>query len=143
MWSVLHEIQKLLQDHYEEIAERKDIIGKLDPDYSRYAALEQNKVLHILTARDDGKLIGYYIALIFPMLHYKTIVHSADDIHFIHPQYRKGSLGVRLFLEAEKMIKQYKALLTFVRVKVAHDHGALLERLGYKVVEKLYGKGLI
>jgi hypothetical protein len=136
------EVAATLDRHYEEIAEDKSIIGPLDPDFDAYQDLENKDKLRILTARENGKLIGYYIAILGKSLHYKTIIGAAEDIHYIAPEHRKGTVGIRLLVEAEKMIRAARATLTMAKTKVAHDHGLIFERLGYRPFERVFVKVL-
>jgi hypothetical protein len=131
-----------LEKHYEEIAEDKETIGKVDPDLAVYEALEANGRLRVLTARDGGKLVGYYVAILAPSLHYKSILCATEDMYYLDPDYRKGTAGIRLFVEAEKMIRAAKVVLTIAKTKVAHDHGILFQRLGYRPFERVYMKVL-
>jgi hypothetical protein len=137
-----NEVLAILPSHYEEIAEDKNVIGPLDPDFSVYRTLYAAGKLHILAARDDGKLIGYYIAIIGKNLHYRTITVATEDIYYLAPEYRKGTSGLRLFIEAEKMMRAAGAVMSVAKTKVAHDHGSLFQRLGYRHFESVYMKVL-
>lgn len=57
LFDVVHEVDDLLQMHYEEVALHRDRI-KLNPLWDQYAALEKLGMLIIYTARDDdGRLV--------------------------------------------------------------------------------------
>ena len=131
------EAAELLHQHWEEIAEEQDIL-RLDPDLDTYHKLEAMGAIHILTARIDGVLVGYYVGIVRPMLHYKNVIMGSDDIYFIAPAYRKGMLGYRLFRQMFAHYKAWGCHLITVKTKVAHDHGALLTRLGMRPFEKSY-----
>jgi GNAT superfamily N-acetyltransferase len=131
-----------LHRHYDEIAEDKEIIGPIDPDLETYEALDKKDRLRVLTARDNGKLVGYYVAIIGQNMHYKKIRCAIEDMYYLAPEYRKGSLGIRLFVEAEKMVRASQAVITLAKTKVAHDHGIIFKRLGYRPFESVYMKVL-
>lgn len=131
----------LLVEHWGEIAEKKDLL-RLDPDMMRYGSLEKNNVLHIVTARDEGRLVGYYAGLVNTHLHYKSVVVGIDDVYFIHPAYRDNGLGTRLFLAVEELLRMLKADISVVKVKLRHDHDKLLTSLGYEPFERVYWKAL-
>src|SRR5215469_12725938 len=99
---VLPELKAIIGLHWEEIALLKDKI-KLDPDYDRYLALEESGVLHVITIRENGELIGYHIAFVTPHMHYKGDLMCFTDIFFLKKEYRKGLAGAKLlkFVEAE------------------------------------------
>lgn len=139
---VYEEAFELLQIHYEEIAPYKHIF-KLNPDLGYYRALAQSGNLCIVTARNSSVLIGYIVMLIKQHIHYKDTLVATDDIHFIHPAYRKGSLGSRLMLAAEKEMLKRHVKIMFLRTKAASNHGVLFERLGYSPIDIVYGKELM
>lgn len=126
--------------HYDEIAEDKHIIGLIDPDLEYYAALEKRDMLRVLVARDGNKLVGYYIAVISNNKHYKSVLCATEDMYYLDPDYRKGALGLKLLLEAERMLRETKAVISIAKTKISHDHGVLFERIGYRPFERVYCK---
>jgi len=136
---VIDEIKPLLEDHWEEIALNKEVI-KLNPNYEMYEKLCHAGVMRIVTARDDGKLIGYCICIIAYNLHYKDSLTATNDIFFISKDYRKGSTGVKLFIKNEEILKSYGVQRLIMNTKVHQDVGAIFERLGYKQTERVFGK---
>mgnify|MGYP003345974306 FL=1 len=70
---VCEDIKELIKLHYEEIAVNKDVIP-LDPDWDNYKNLCDKNILMIITARDEGRLVGYSIFFITNHLHYKSTV---------------------------------------------------------------------
>ena len=136
---VIDEIKPLLEDHWEEIALNKEVI-KLNPNYDMYEKLCKCGVMRIVTARDDGKLIGYCICIIAYNLHYKDSLTATNDIFFISKDYRKGSTGVKLFIKNEEILKRYGVQRLIMNTKVHQDVGAIFERLGYKQTERVFGK---
>ena len=136
---VIDEIKPLLEDHWEEIALHKDTI-KLNPDYKRYQEMFKNGSMKIVTARDDGKLVGYCILMLYHHIHYKDQFMAMDDIFFIAKDYRKGLTGVKLFIKTEEIMKQYGVTKLSMNVKVHQDVGTIFERLGYKETERMFTK---
>ena len=136
---VIDEIKPLLEDHWEEIALHKDTI-KLNPDYGRYESMFKSGSMRIVTARDDGKLVGYCIMLLYHHIHYKDQFMAMDDIFFIAKDYRKGLTGVKLFIKTEEIMKQYGVTKLSMNVKIHQDVGAIFERLGYKETERMFTK---
>lgn len=135
------ELEGLLMMHWEELARHKDEI-KLSIDWSAYEALELADILHMTTARDDGKLIGYIVTFVAPSLHYKEHVMAKDDVLFMHPDYR----GTRTFIKLLKYTEDYLAGLGvenfYIGMKLAHDFGPLLERFGYVAIDRTFEKRL-
>lgn len=138
---VWRDAQALFRDHWNEIAEMKDV-NRLDPDVDEYKKLERVGYLHVMTARDDGRLVGYYACFVKRNLHYRSVVVGSDDLYFVHPAYRGTGVGVRLFLAAEQMQRDANAVLAVLKDKVAHSHEALFAKLGYEKMENVYWKKL-
>ena len=136
---VIDEIKPLLESHYEEIALDRDVI-KLNPDYDMYKKLCDAGVMRIMTARDDGKLVGYCIVVIKYHLHYKDSLTAIDDIFYVSKDYRKGTTGVKLFIKTEEMLKGYGVQRVIMNTKLHHDVGAIFTRLGYKETERVFTK---
>ena len=53
----IEEMKPLLYDHYLEVHAYPDKIP-FNPDYDRYLELEKSGVIHLTTARVDGKMVG-------------------------------------------------------------------------------------
>jgi GNAT superfamily N-acetyltransferase len=139
-WSdVLPEMKGLFELHYREIASFQDRI-KLDPDFDVYFALEATGKLHVVTARDDGQLIGYHLSVVTPHMHYKNTLCAHMDVLFLLPEYRHGMAGVKLLKYAEKSLIERGVPWLINGTKKVHDFGPILERLGYKVREVIYEK---
>lgn len=136
------EASNLLQLHYEEIAPHQDIF-KLNPNLAVYRRMDAAGSLCIVTARASGALVGYIVMMINRHLHYHDTLVATDDIHFIHPLYRKGSLGLRLIAAAEKEMIARKVKVMILRTKAASNHGLLFERLGFAPLDIVYSKALL
>ncbi len=136
---VKDEAMPLLLRHWDEIAADKAMIP-LDIDYDAYDAIEASGMLHILVARSDGEMIGYFVAIVRGHLHYKSTEMAFTDIFFIAPEWRKGLIGVKLFREMEKSLVARGVVKIFGSTKPKLDIGPIFERLGYHVHETVYSK---
>jgi hypothetical protein len=130
------EAMPLLDRHYDEIAQFKDV-QKLDPDWDAYAALERAGKLWVMTVRDRGSMIGYIVMLVGRSLHYKLVVAS-EDIHYLLPAYRRGLTGYKLIAKAKQAMKERGAQLVIMRCNAGQAHGALFERLGAELQDLVY-----
>jgi hypothetical protein len=63
-----------------------------------------------------------------------------NDVLFLKKSHRKGSAGVKLIRAAEKVLRDKGVGKIHWHVKVHHDFGLLLERLGYCREEVVWGK---
>jgi integrase len=140
----IDEALPLLQQHYEEIALNKDITP-LEPNWSAYVFLEQQSLLHIVTARDEGgKLVGYSAYILAKRnLHYAFSI-AESDIFYLDPAHRKGLNGAHLLRFAEKSLRMIgvERIVTKTKLAPEHDLGLLLERLGFTPIERVYSKVL-
>ena len=76
--------------HWKEVALTQDAVP-LDMDTERYAALDEAGILHIVTGRDQGRLVAYFTALVLGHLHYKSTLHALTDLYYISPLWRRGT----------------------------------------------------
>lgn len=133
------EVKPLLPLHWQEIALDKESVP-LDPDWDEYDRLAEMGRLHLLTVRDDDKLVGYYVGIVKPHLHYKSTLMAFNDVMYIKPEYRQGMVGVRIFKEIERTLKDRGVQKMFMNTKEHHNFGVILERLGWHKAETNYSK---
>lgn len=135
--TVRADIQPLIERHYEEIAQFKDV-QKLDPDWDVYAQIESQGKLWVMTARLDGVMIGYIVMLLSRDMHYRGLLRATEDIHFILPEHRKGLLGYRMLAKTKQAMKEKGARTVTLRTKANASHGVLFERLGGVLHDLVY-----
>ena len=133
------DIKELTKLHYDEVAVNKDVIP-LDPDWDRYKYLCDNNLLLCITARDEKKLVGYSIFFITKHIHYKSTTYATNDVLYLHPNYRKGSLGLKLIKISEKFLKEINADKILWHIKFNKDFRSILHRLGYVDEDVIVGK---
>ena len=137
--SILPEVKELLPAHYEELSVTKDAFP-LDPDWNAYLCLEDEGVLHVITARSGTKLVGYIWGMLTRNLHYRSCKMAIEDIYYLMPEYRRGRTGIRLLQAFEKRMIALGANRIVITTKVHLDHTKILERLGYTLFEKGFTK---
>ena len=136
---ILEELLELYPLHYNEVAmDKKEI--PLDPDIDAYIALQNTGVLHILTVRDDEKLVGYHKSFICNHIHFNSTKVAYTDLYFLLPEYRKGFIGINLFKILEGKMKELGVKKIYTMTKVKKDNSALFNRLGYTKAEYAYTK---
>jgi GNAT superfamily N-acetyltransferase len=141
-WSdVKDEFPPLLLDHWVEIARNKDIVP-LAFDWELYAAAEKLGKLHVVTARDDKKLIGYNLHFVSPHPHYKTTLFAQNDIIYLKPEYRGSGAGKELIRIADEKLKALGVKIAYLHIKTEHDFSSLARREGYVEIEKIYERVL-
>lgn len=134
---MLPQLKELFPLHYDELALNKDKVP-LDPQYEVYLARERAGELLLMTLREKGQIVGYFIGFIAPGLHYQTCLTLTMDIFFVHPDVRGRWGGVRLFKAVEDEARRRGVQRMFVGSKLHKDASRLFEALKYKEVEKYY-----
>lgn len=137
----LEEVKPMLDLHYEELALNRDKVP-LSPQYDEYLRRDAFGMVVTITLRKDGQLVGYWIGFKAPGLHYSTCLTLHMDIFFVHPDYRDGSAGIKLFKAMEKEAKRQGVQRLFVGSKVHKDASRLFEALEYTKVETTYSAWL-
>lgn len=119
LWS---EGQQLFHQHYEELALHKEVMP-MGLDNNFYSDLEHRRFLLVVTARRDGRLIGYYMAIL--IAHHP---HNKDagkvcttDFFYISPTERKGGAGAKLMIAAAKELKRQEVIVASISIKLERD----------------------
>ena len=134
---VRREIEPLLEEHWKEIALNKEKI-KLNPDWRAYADLDSIHALRIYTARKDGKLMGYFVVIVSKALHYRDHLFANNDIIFLTKPARKGLTGVKLIKFALDSLEAEGVTKVHINTKAHQPFDAILERLGFEEIERVY-----
>ena len=136
------EIEPLLRRHWDEIAHYKDI--PLDVDWSAYAAAALQGMLRIYTMRDvdASQLVGYAVYVVKPHLHYRGSMQAMQDVLYLVPEHRNAGGGGALIAFADQLLAQDGVKVVYHHVKLAHNFGPLLARLGYEPIETVWGRRL-
>jgi L-amino acid N-acyltransferase YncA len=114
-----------------------------NPDKARYLQFNEMGYFHLITARDAGKLIGYFGLYITTSMH-SQLRMATEDTFFIHPDYRQGRLALRVL----KYIENYCQLLgvheLLFSCEIENKSGitGLLDRLGFHETIRQYSKHL-
>lgn len=133
------EVTPLLAAHWREIAHYQDI--PLDPDREAYAAAQAAGMVRVFTARAGHRLVGYAVYFVRPNMHYRTSVQAAQDVLYLDPSVRGGA-GARFIAWCDDRLAAEGIQAVYQHVKAAHDFGALLERMGYALVDHIYARRL-
>lgn len=137
-WSrFLPEAKPMFPAHWEELALNKDKVP-LDPQYDEYDRRDAVDGVMVVTVREDGKLVGYFIGFVAPGLHYKTCLTLTEDIFWVHPDHRGAGAGVLMFKTVEQEAKRRGVQRMFVGSKLHKDASWLFQRLGYEEVERYF-----
>ena len=135
----IEEIQPLLPLHYQELALNKDKVP-LSPKYDVYDTLDAQGKILVVSLRQEGTIVGYFIGFVDTKLHYNTCLALTMDIFWTHPDIRGGLAGVRLFRAVEKEAKRRGVQTLYYGSKLHKDSGRLFDFLKMKPIETYYSK---
>jgi len=125
--------------HWQEVGINQNIIP-LDVDLDVYRAIEKAGSLVCILAYDEDVPVGYMIWFTRTNPRYKTSLSGITDIFWLHPEYRKGRHGLRMFQFAEQVLKGMGCQRLFGSCKVEHDLESLYLGLGFTPFEKSFTK---
>lgn len=142
--AIAREVAPLLHRHYRETGSNT-VAVPLDLDFAQYIRLSEAGVLHVLTARHNGKLVGYLFSTIGAHLNFVSTVFSTAHMYYLLPSYRRGWNGVHLFREWIKAAENSHVRVLQVGEKLhtsKHDKrvAVLLKYLGFTQTERNYTK---
>lgn len=144
----LHELKPLLPDHWKELALDQDKV-KLDPIYEKYFELENLNQLLFVTVREDSRLLGYFVGIIAPSLHYRDCLTLTMDVFWLHPDLRNGDsldaidsdmICMDLFEKVMKEAKRRGVKRCIFGSKLHRDSARLFEALGMTEIERYFSK---
>lgn len=139
--TAIEEMMPLLHEHHNEI-EIDNVFLDLDVDKARYIELCNAGFLKTFTVRSAfGHLIGYAVFFIQHNLHYKASLHATIDVIYLKPEYRGGN-GSKFIAWCDEELKKMGVQVVIHAVSLKYDFSSMLERMGYKWVDKIYARRL-
>lgn len=128
----------LYRRHWLELGLDLDL--EISPDLAKLRMLESAGIWKTVTARSDGNLVGYALAVFSKHLHYSTSDPMyIIDAYYVLPEYRSGN-GVKLLKFTEYYAKSLGAIKIYLSCKVHEDHSALFLALGYRLSDYAFIK---
>jgi GNAT superfamily N-acetyltransferase len=112
-------------------------IDEFDPDKERFQQLCETGALVVFTARQDGKLVGYFVVHLFRHLIFSKTIWAIQDSLYIDPGHR-GLAAVRFLKWTDSALKDLGVDCILRQVTTQNDYSRTLERLGYALVERGY-----
>ncbi len=129
LFNVYDELLPLFQVHWRDLGPYREKMP-LSPNLKVYAYLETAGELIILTAREDKRLVGYFIAKVGPGLHYSQTIQAITDVPYVLPEVKmRGLVMMRLFHAAEDEFKRRGVGPWFASFKVGSRHEESMNRL--------------
>lgn len=133
------ELHPLLEKHYEEVAVFQEHI-KLNPDQEFYQMAQDTGRLHILTARDRGRLVGYTVTMVSRNPHYKDHIYAVNDVIYVDPEYRGGEVAPEMVLKLEEIMEKRDVSVMTFHMKTFKPFESLMDMMGFEDTERVYYK---
>ena len=114
-----------------------------NPSFDRYNACNEGGYFTLFTARDTGKMVGYFGVYVSPSMHSQKLM-ATEDTFFLHPDYRGGRNAFRFLKHIEEYLlgRGVEEIMFSCEIDNATGIKGLLEYLGYKPVIQQYSKHL-
>lgn len=132
---IMGELPELFYAHNEEFPD-PDV--PMDVDWLKFIKVENGNVLHIMTARKDGKLTGYIFVHLTSTSHHKSTKLAASDLIYVMPRPNRGLILRRLIKETEKMVRDLDAKKLYLIARAGTPTAKLLRAMGYALTEEIY-----
>jgi hypothetical protein len=137
---IMVELPELFSEQYSELVVDKDGLTD-DADYQRYVGLEKLQVLHCITARHNGKLIGYFFNMVVYHLQHRGMKTSMSDLIYILPEYRKGTgVGLSLLRAGVTEMRKLGVKKMYVTAKINTALGVVLNKLKFRMIEVVFSR---
>ncbi len=125
--------------HWEELAlDREHPEAVLDPMWDVYAQRDADGQLLLITLRDAGALVGYFLGFIAPGLHYRQCLTYHGDIFRVLPSHRGRFGGLRMGRALIAECKRRGVKRMFLGEKLHMPSGRLFAALGFRPVEQMH-----
>jgi hypothetical protein len=140
--NALPELRNLFPMLWEEVAVDKDrFTSKCDE--SKYESLDKAGILHLVTARENKALVGFFLVFVTPNAHYEGAGMMAfTDLYYLCPTFRKGANGLKMFSFMEKTLREIGVVKIYTSHKLHKDRSNFLKFLGYQATDMVYSKCL-
>lgn len=135
----LPELVPLYPDHWRELALDKDRPeASLDPMWDVYAERDAAGQVLLVTLRENGALVGYFLGFVAPGLHYRQCLTFHGDIFRVLPSHRGRFGGLRMGRALIAECKRRGVKRMFCGEKLHLPSGRLFKALGFSPVETMH-----
>lgn len=126
---------KLGKEHSDEV-----IGDTYEPDEATLVVVLTAGLMDIITVRDKGQLVGYWLNMVTRDFISGKIM-GKEAAFYLKPEVRGSRAFVKMIKLVEKIAKDKGAVSQLIMFEEGHDSG-FAPRLGYEPVEHVYKKNL-
>lgn len=135
---ILRELTPLIEADWRENGVDHERVP-LRLNFGQYLDYDLLGVLQIVTAREDGCLVGFVFAFVHPHIDHKDTAYALVNWYWLSPLHRGRGIGEAMAQTLLDFLRTAKVLVVEVSEKVARAHG-LWERLGFHTTDVVYRK---
>ena len=129
----------LVRNAWQELCEFQDEYP-MDLDLEAYIHLQEAGRLYMATIRENGILVGYFLALLGGTLHYRNCLTAQMDMIYVDPRFRGGSAALRLLRFVLSDLRAMGVQRVNAGTKTKKDIGRLFLAFGFQPVEITYSR---
>lgn len=112
-----------------------------NPNFDYYYGMERAGNVVLVTARSHGVLVGYCMQVLGQGIHYKTTKWGVNDVIWLDPAFRSGTVGIKLILEMEKILRSMKVQVFEMLPRDKHPALAkICDRLKFERIGTIHQK---
>lgn len=114
-----------------------------NPDRERYIQYNDMGFFHLITARDNGRLVGYFGVYTSQSMH-SQLNMATEDTFYVHPEYRHGRVALRILRYVETYLQTLGVHEVLFSCEIDNRTGiqGLLAMLGYEAKIQQFSKHL-
>lgn len=132
------EATDLIYAHWQELGLDLDL--EIAPDFTKMKAMEDVGMFKVITVREDGKMVGYLLAIIATHFHYRNSPKMLIvDAYYVAPECRSGT-GVKLIRFTEDLAQKMGMIKIYLSCKIHRDHSKLFTGMGYALSDYAFIK---
>lgn len=105
-----------------------------EPDLNRYLDMDLVGILQIITARDDGLLVGFVFAYVHPHIDHCRVGWAMLTWYWLYKEYRGSGVGDAMVVAMEQFLREAQVKVVEASEKITAKHG-LFDRRGYRDVD--------
>ena len=120
--------------HFAEVYPDNDK-AQLAPRLDVYAAIEAAGMLVVVTLRDGGSMVGYFVGIMSRSLHCAGLLECTQNMLFVHPLARGRFGGVRLMRAARREAQRLGVHRWHASSMAGHDASRLFRAVGMQPTE--------
>lgn len=139
---LLEHATELFEAHKDEVVSAPSLM-RVKPNAESYSTLESLDAVYCLAALDGMQLIGYSVTFIFDDWHDSDRKSASNDLLYVHPDHRRGRLGLRLMQETETEARKRGAHTMLWGARPSSSLSKICERLDYPVENIIYRRRLV